>query len=220
VLGLENITKLPTDTDEVVNINGPLGPNDTAVYSYANGWHVIYVAKYLTNFNFNFRDSIQFKNNNVTVEVPDPLDYLHFVHYWNLASNLTNQTHTDMSRYINLVYDNLDTDTATIEGTNNADVQWTYINGDTAITATFEMNATAANVNVVKSNVLGWVSGCPCTGTLDMTVSEAYSATDGTNQANLTRDWTVSIELDDGIATVDIVSDNVNWHYTYTMCSL
>jgi len=217
-LGLENIVQLPTDTEEVVNIHGPMGPNDTALYSYANGWHVVYIAKYATNFNFSFRDSIQFKNGDVIVETPDPLDYLHFIQHWNLASNLTDQTHTDLTRYINLVYDNLDTDTATIDGTNNADVEWNYINGDTTITATFDMNATATDVNVVRSNLYGWVSGCPCSGEIDMTINEAYSADDGTNQASFNRTWTVTIELDDGVATVDILSNNVTWHYTYTMC--
>ncbi len=219
-IGLENISKLPTDTDEVVIINGPLGPNDTALYSYANGWHVMYIAKYALNFDVRFRDSVQFKNDGVAVETPNPLDYLHFIRYWVFTSNLTSQTHTDMSRYINLIYDNLDTDTASINGTNNSDIAWTYINGDTTITATLDMNVTVDNINVVRSNLYGWVSGCPCSGTLDMTIGEEYEATDGTNQVNLSKDWTVTIEVEDGVATIDIVSGTETWHYTYTICLL
>jgi hypothetical protein len=219
-VGLENINQLPTDTEEVHNIHGPMGPNDTAQYTYANGWHVTYIAKYAINFNVHFRDSVQFRKNSVTIESPDSLDYLHYIRDWSLTSNLTSQTHTNLSRNINIIYSNLDSDTATINGTNNSDIEWNFISNDSTVSAVFDMNVTISNVKVVRSNLYGWVSGCACDGSLSMDINETYAATIGQDETNINRNWTVTIDIDSGVATITIVSENETWGYTHTICTL
>ena len=219
-VGLKNISQLPTDTEEVVIIHNAMGPNDTAQYTYANGWHVTYIAKYTQYYDVHFRDSVQFMNDDVVVETPDPLDYLHFIRYWELTSNLTSQTHTNLAQYINLTYDNLDTDTASINGTSNSDVEWNFISGDTTVTAVFNMNVTVENIKVARSNLYGWVSGCPCSGTISMTIIEEYSATMGADQVDISRNWSITIDIENGVASVDIVSETETWSYTYIICSL
>jgi len=209
-----------TDPQFLHNIHGPMGPNDTAQYAYANGWHVTYIAKYATNFNVHFRDSVQFRKNSVTIESPDSLDYLHYIRNWSLTSNLTTQTHTNLSRQTNIIYSNLDSDTADINGTSNSDVEWNFISDDSTVSAVFDMDVTVSNVRVVRSNLYGWVSGCACDGSLSMVINEIYAATIGQNETEISRNWTVTIDIDGGVAEVTIISGNETWNYSYTICTL
>ncbi len=219
-VGLENLSHLPTDTDQVDIIHGPMGVNDTAWYYYVSGWHITYVSHYYQNFDFRFIDSIQFQRNSIALATPDSLDYMRFIRYWDLSSNFTQYTHTNANGHVDVVISNLDQDTATIGGINDIMFLWNYINGDTTINAVFDIDATASNVRVRKSLDYGWISGCPCSGSLTMAIAQSNTIHVNSTTAVFVRNWDVAVSYSSGQATVTVVSDNETWSYTYTVCSM
>lgn len=218
-VGLDNVYQLPTDTEEVRNMYSPMGPDDTALYSYTDGWHVTYVSRSNAYFSDFFRDSVQFQINSVPVEEPTDLDYLHFIRHWSYTSNQTDVTHVDMSGDINLEFENLDTEIATISGSNNARVEWSFISPDSTIEAIFELNVVVTDVTVNQIPLYGWVSGCPCSGGLTIDLDNSYVVDYGDNTDFWVRRWNVDIEFDNGVAGVRISSENEVWTYTRPLCT-
>jgi hypothetical protein len=219
-VGLENIYQLPTDTDQVQVIHGPLGPDDTALYAYSDGWHVTYVSRQNAYFNDFFRDSVQFQINSVPAEEPDGLDYLHFIRQWGYTSNLTDQTHTDATGYINIEFAGLDEQTSTINGLNNILAEWKYISEDSIVTAIFDMDVTVTDVEIIKSDLYGWVSGCPHYGQLSMTVAQSYLVDYGSSDDFYVKDWEVLVEIEGGTADVRVSSDGLVWNYSHLICTV
>jgi len=218
-VGAENVYQLPTDTEEVRNIYGPMSPDDTVLYTYAQGWHVVYVSRDNAYFSDYFRDSIQFQDDGLALEDPDNLDYLHFIRHWGYQDNQVDQTHTNRSGHINLEYENLDTDQASVNGYNNVLVEWNYISDDTTITAMFNMAVTVENVILRPVSSYGWINGCPCSGRLTFDMDHSYNLDDGSSNQFVVRSWTVTVDYDEGYASVRVERDNEYWTYERQVCS-
>lgn len=217
--GFENIAHLPTDTDQVDIIHGPMGVNDTVTYQYIGGWHITYVSHYYQNFDFRFRDSVQFQKNSIAVPSADSADYMRYIHHWYISSNFINVTHTNSSGDVDIVYTNLDTDTATINGTNDMMIVWNFISNDSTLTATFDIDVTVDNIRTKKA-MDGWISGCPCSGDINMTIAQSSILVVNDATTIRVRNWAIDISFNNGTATATITSDNEKWTYTYAVCSI
>lgn len=217
--GLNNIYQLPTSPDEIREQLSPMGPNDTAQYTYNGGWHVTYISQYFTYFSRYFRDSVQFQVDSTPVEESHDLDYMHYIRNWGYTSNLTDTTHTNMYGYINIEFDDLDQDICSVNGANNVLVEWTCISNDSTIEAIFDMEVTVDDVTMNCSSNYGQVSGCPLGGRLTMTIDESYSVNDGSSTDFSVRSWTVSVNFDDGVAGISVSSEGEVWSYTRQICT-
>jgi hypothetical protein len=217
--GMSNIYQLPADTEQVRVDAGATGPNDTVIAVYLGGWHVTYVSQYNVAFNAWFRDSVQFRANSEVIEEATGLDYLHFIKYWGYSSNYTEETHTDKTGHLDLVFENLDTDLGIVNGTNDVIMEWNYLSNDTSITAIFDIEAAVTDLTMSRVPSHGWINGCPLSGTYTMEVAESYSIAIGNYSDFWIDSWTVSITITNGIASVTVNRDNVVWNYDHTVCS-
>jgi hypothetical protein len=217
--GLDNIFQLPTDTEEVRNHYGPMGPNDTALYSYTDGWHVTYVSRSSTYFTDYLRDSVQFQIDSVPVEESTGLDFMHFIRYWGYTVLETDMTYTDRYGYVNLEYSDLDQQIGYVNGVNDTRFEWNYISVDSTVLAVFDIEAEFTDVTVRQVPGYDWASGCPCTGDITMTIDQAYTVDDGNSVDFYVKNWEATIHIDEGVASVHVVSDGEYWDFTHEICT-
>nr|MBN2276694.1 hypothetical protein [candidate division Zixibacteria bacterium] len=213
LLGFENIYQLPTDTEEVRNMYGPMGPEDIVNYVYANGWHITYVERNNAYFNDFFHDSVQFQIDSEPVEEPTGLDLLHYIRYCGYATNVTDETHTDYNGHVDLIFEDLDTETCTINGTNSKLLEYTYICPESTVVSTYDFDNTISDVNVNEVPSYGWSGSYPVTGEMVITVAQVRDVDYGSGSQITVRNWSVSVEIEDGVAAVRVVSDDLVWDY-------
>ena len=217
--GLDNIYQLPTDTEEVRNHYSPMSPDDTALYSYTDGWHVTYVARSSTYFTDYLRDSVQFQINSVPVEESIDLDYMHFIRYWGYTVLEVDTTYTNRYGYINIEYSDLDQEIGFVNGVNNTRFEWNYISDDSTVETVFDMEAQFTDVTVYQVPGYDWASGCPCTGDIVMIVDQSYTAYEGNNVDFYVKNWEATIYIEGGVASVHLVSDGEYWDFTHEICT-
>ncbi len=219
ILGLENTYQLPIDTEYIRNIYGPMGPDDIVEYNYADGWHVTYIAHFNSYANDYFRDSVMFQVNSQPVQDPDNLEWMQYIRHWGYTSNLVDVTHTNKNGYVNLEFENLDQDIATINGVNNTLWEWNYYSNDSTIEAVYDVEMNIVELQVGQVPTYGWISGCPYGGNLAMSIEQAYSVNYGDDNDFWVRNWNVWITFDDGMADIRINSENEVWNYQCEFCS-
>lgn len=219
IVGLENVYQLPTDTQYIHNMYGPMGPDDIAEYTFADGWHITYVAHFNTYADDYFRDSVMFQINSDPVQEPDNLDWMQYIRHWGFTSNQVDVTHTNKSGYVNLEFENLDQEIATINGINNTLWQWNYISEDSTIEAVFDVEMNIVDVTVGQVPTYGWISGCPISGNVAMSIEQAYSVDYNDDDDFWVRNWNVWITFNDGVADVRINSENQVWNYQCDVCN-
>jgi len=218
-LGLDNIYQLPTDTDEVRNMLGPFGPDDTVAAAYVDGWHIMYISRHTLAYNEFFRDSVQFRINSVAVEEPQGLDYMRFVRYWGYTDKNVEETHTNKNGHLDFEFTNLDTDECNVNGFNNAIYEWNYISGDSTVEAIFDMVVTVNNVTLREVPNNGWINACPFSGELTFEIDQAYQVTINHDTEFWVTSWEASVTFESGTAFVEVVRDNVYWNYSYSLCT-
>jgi len=219
ILGLDNVYQLPTDTEYVRNMYGPMGPDDIVQYDYAGGWHVTYIAHFNPFADDFFRDSVQFQVNSQPVEDPDGLDWMQYIRYWGYTSNVTTQTHTNQSGYVNFQFENLDENYATVNGFNNTLVEWNYVSEDSTVEAVFDMDMTVADVVIGQVPSYGWISGCPLEGNMTFGIEQAYNVSIGETNDFRVRSWDVWVTFDMGVADISISSENEIWNFQCDVCN-
>ncbi|MFH2037201.1 MAG: hypothetical protein ABIJ45_12425 [Candidatus Zixiibacteriota bacterium] len=218
--GLDNIYQLPTDTAEARAQHNAAGPNDTVTAAYMNGWHVTYIARYNLAYNDRFRDSVQFREGGVVVEEPTAaLDYQHYVREWGFTDNNVSQPHTDKTGEFNFEFENLDSTIATLNGTHNAFFEWNWVSNDSTVRAEFDIKSTVSDITFGRAYGSQWSSGCPYTGTMEMTIKESYRVVEGTDPGLYSvDDWTVTAQFNDGVASITVIQNNYRWQYELTVC--
>lgn len=219
ILGMDNIYQLPTDTEYVRNMYGPMGPNDIVEYDYVDGWHITYIAHFNTYADDFFRDSVQFQIASEPVEEPEGLDAMYYIRHWGYTSNQVDVTYTNSNGYVNLQFTEMDQDFGVINGVNNSIIEWNYISDDSTVEAVFNMQLTAQNITVGKVATYGWISGCPRSGRMNLTIDQSCNVTIGENDNFWVRNWEVQITFDTGVANVQVTSDDQVWNYQCEVCN-
>ncbi|PKK84865.1 MAG: hypothetical protein CVT49_01545 [candidate division Zixibacteria bacterium HGW-Zixibacteria-1] len=219
LLGFENVYQLPTDTEYVRNHYGPMGPDDIVEYNYIEGWHITYIAHFNPYADDYFRDSVQFQIASEPVEDPEGLDALYYIRHWGYTSNEVDVTHTNRSGYANLQFTELDQDFGVVNGVNNSIVEWNYISEDSTVEAVYNIEMNINDITVGRVATYGWVSGCPREGRVNLTVDQAYSVNYGESSDFWVRNWDVRITFENGLANVNISSENQVWNYEYEVCN-
>jgi len=219
ILGLDNISQLPTDTEYIRNMYGPMGPDDIVEYDYVGGWHVTYIAHFNPFADDYFRDSVQFRINATPVEDPDGLDWMQYIRYWGFSNNQTEVTHTNKSGYLNFEFADLDQNVATVNGYSNSMIEWNYFSEDSTVEAVFDFEMEVADVTIGQVPTYGWISGCPFDGNASFTIEQAYSVDYGDTNEFWVRNWDVWVTFDYGVANVRITSENFVWNYQCEICN-
>ena len=221
-LGEEN--QDPQDL-EIIDINadpgGGINKIGTPVYleGYSDGWHWTEYAQYYTNYSYSYTDSIKFMNDDLYLHLSDGLDYLRYIRHWEFENDVTTATHTDLSGYFDFEFQGLDSDTASISGFDNFLVEWHYAGVDSTIDAVFGVEATLADVEVVRGVDDLWADGCPCSGSIGMDINVSYTVTANAFPVMTARSWEITAAISNGVATVTAISNMQYWTYQYTMCT-
>jgi len=225
--GLDNMYVQPGDTISVRTALTPpsVQPDlnaapDTLLAVYQNGWHFIYATYTGQLYHSRLRDSIQFQVDGLPVQMLDPdVDFVHYIHNWTFTALDPNVTHADYTGRNEFEISDLDQQTAVINGSTANTLELVYIAPDTTMTNTFSFNFTATDVTVPQV-AGGWYSGCPRTGTLNMTLSHVFSWTNNVSFGSRANNWTATVTFDDGTATVTATNGEQTWRYECHICTI
>jgi hypothetical protein len=225
--GFNNLTSRPGDTTSVANqltppehAPGPNGGPDSLVVTYVGGWYFISAIKSFTDYTARMRDSIEYKSNDLPVQGPNPtVDFVHYITNWAFNSTQQSQTHLDYAGRSDFQIANLDQLTAVVNGSSSRIAEVVYIAPDTTINHTYNFSLTASNLSIVRSNQ-GWASNCPSTGTISMALGHVYSWQRGSDFGTGSNNWTVTITMNNGTATVTAAHGSTTWRYTIQICTL
>ncbi len=220
--GLGNIYGLATDTTVDPVQYGSRPPDydstkgDTAIATYADGWHVVYFSIHRATYDKIVRDSIQFIKDGQFQQSSAGLESLYYKHFWSYEITDTTVTHRSYTENADYEFVGLDTAQATITGTNELQVHCKYASIDSTVWRDIDIDATLTNIRVYKT-VSGWVDNCPCTGSISATIEMVYKKD---SAAPDTTNWTVNLTFNNGsmFSTVTIGSA-LPWTYSTQLCT-
>jgi hypothetical protein len=219
--GLGNIYGIATDTTVDPVQYGSRPPEydstkDTAVATYAEGWHVVYFSIHRDTYNKIVRDSIQFIKDGQPQQSSAGLESLYYKHFWTHEVTDTTVTHRSYTGNADYAFVGLDTTQVTITGTNEWQVHSKYASTDSTVWRDINVDATLTDMKVNKTGS-GWVQGCPSAGSISASIEMVYKKD---SAAPDTTDWTVSLTFNNGsmFSTVTIGSAPP-WTYSTQLCT-
>jgi len=216
--GLGSIAALPGDgTVDPVQF-GPGDPDattDSLSVNYDGGWHVIHVAYHQTSgYAAVVDDSIQFVRDGQPTQDPSDLEQLRFRHHWNWGAPDTTVTHMNMFGHASFDYADLNTDQATINGTNTQTSQWKFASQDSVVHRDITIESDLSDFKVDKTPS-GWAQGCPTSGNASATVTMNYQKND---EAPVESTWMFTLQFLNGAVTATATSAGQTWTYTRQEC--
>jgi hypothetical protein len=225
VAGFDNLYVRPGDTASVradltppSTVPDPNADPDILVVLYQNGWHFVYATYTGDVYQSRLADSIQYQIDGTPVEEPSgSVDYIHFITNWTFTALDPNVSHINYTGRTEFELANLDLNAAVVNGAAARTLEVAYIANDTTMNNVFSFNGTVENLTVPKAE-LGWSSGCPISGTIDMTLAHVFSWSNGATFGVGGRNWTIAVTFDDGTATVTADNGETTWRYTGQVC--
>ncbi len=223
----DSYNQMPTgdnDDDVIIGNYAPGGGDVNYTYNYyaGTGWHEIWVANEAEDFSMYVRDSVQFRDNGQFVEDASGADYMNYIHNWifETDNSLTEETYADWTGRSQLQFTYLDQQTCNLDGSNHSVINWHYFATDTTIEAQFESNVTYSDIGFSQVPNYGWASGCPVSGTMNITMTQAYTLTVDDTPAEFNYDWNVRITFENGSAEIRVTHNNFSWQYTRDLCTV
>lgn len=222
--GFSNLSSYPGDTNTVSNqltppLHGPGNPPESLITTYSGGWYCVYAIKSYSDYTARVRDSIEYLVDGTPIQGPSSsVDQVNYITNWIFTSTNQAATHIDLAGRSDFNVAGLDQTIATVNGSSTRLVESVYIDHDTTVTNTYNFALTAANLTIGK-NVVGWVSNCPTSGTVTLTVGHVYTWNRAGNFGTGSNNWTISVSLNNGTATVTANNGTTTWQYTTELCS-
>lgn len=214
--GMQSASAVSADGDIIPFLYSPaFNDSDQITISYVNGWHVVNLVHSTTDFSFNVLDSVRFYNNDEISQLGAGADSIWYRHYWDFAVQDQNASYTTFDGAARFDLRGLDTQQANINGSNEFIVENQYVSVDSTVIRTFDFASTVTNLAVNKTGV-GWVQGCPNSGTISTSLSMSYTKDDYTP---ITSTWDITMTFSEGTAAVTVSSGGVVWSYTTDMCT-
>lgn len=220
--GLGNIYGLATDTlvDPVQYGSRPpeydSTKGDTAIATYADGWHVVYFSIHRETYSAILRDSIQFIKDGQFQQSSTGLESLNYKHFWTYGVTDTTVTHRSYTGNTDYAFVGLDAEQATITGTNELQVHCKYASIDSTVWRDINIDATLTDMKVNKTGS-GWIHSCPSAGAISASIEIVYKKD---SAAPDTTNWTVNLTFNNGsmFSTVTIGSA-LPWTYSTQLCT-
>ncbi|PWB71826.1 hypothetical protein C3F09_07410, partial [candidate division GN15 bacterium] len=139
-------------------------------------------------------------------------DAMAVVHNWSYENPDTTQDYRNVQVRSVLVFSNINTDNAVINGTRNERIQ--VKSG--VFSRDFDIQMQFNGVTVPSANQ-GWTKGCPSAGTVQGTVD--FTQQSGTGLP-VTTTWTFQIAITNGGADVQVSAGPYTREYTCTLCTM
>lgn len=225
--GFDSYNLLPTDEEDddvIIATYAPGGGDVNFTYDYysSTGWHEIWVANETDYYNMYVRDSVQFQLDDDFVEDALGADYMNYIHNWVYETDAyyQDETHFNWDGRTQLIYQKLDESLCELDGSNLSEFEWNYFADDTTIAAEFTADVSYRNIEFSPVPGYGWVSGCPVSGRMSGTFSQEYTITIDETPVEVSKEWKVTVNFEDGSAKVWITSGNNSWRYTRDICNV
>jgi hypothetical protein len=219
--GLGNIYGLATDTMVDPVLYGSRPPEydstqDTALATYADGWHVVYFSIHRATYDKIIRDSIQFIKDGQTQQSSAGLESLNYKHFWTYDVTDTTVTHRSYTGNSDYAFVGLDTAQATITGNNELQIHSVYVSTDSTVWRDINVDATLTDMKVDKASG-GWVQSCPCAGAISASIEMVYKKD---SAAPDTTNWAVNLSFSDGSMLSSVIRGSASpWIYSTQLCT-
>jgi hypothetical protein len=200
--------RFPVDT---INIRADLGianPNDSVLYAYTNGWHVLYLGfATAANYQQTYVDSARFFDGGSLQRFPTTAtDELDLIHHQESDYEGTEQTYQNVSLYVNINVASYNSQNQVIDGVGNVEVA-DMISGDET---NYRFDVVIDEVGFAWEPNLGWEDIYPTSGSLQITAT----ITDGDDVET----WTINVDFStDGSATVEAIYGDTTYEYNLTL---
>jgi hypothetical protein len=225
--GFDNLYVSPGDTSSVqANLTPPffqpdpeIDP-DIIVAVYENGWHIVHASYTGDIYHSAYIDSIMFMVVDAPVQEPSPeVDFIHHIDNWAFTAINQDATHVDFEGRNEFQLADLDQSVAVINGTTHNSVDTYFAGDDTTMTSLFVFDIDVNDLNIPKL-VGQWLTACPLSGSLDVTLANTFEWTNATTSGGGSVQWTVNVTFNNGVANVTASNGSVTWLYGYQVCSI
>jgi len=192
---------------------------ETLIVIYQNDWHFVYATFLGDAFRSRVACSTQYQIDGIPVEDPQAsVDFIHDIDNWRIMALDTDISHTNYTGRNDFQIANLDQNTATINGVTSNTVEIVYVDADSTMSDVYSFVFTVNNINVPRQDG-EWESGCPCSGTLQMTLSHTYNWDNSITFGTGADGWNINVVFTNGIATVTADNGSDVWLYDIQVCT-
>ncbi len=220
--GLDAIYGLPTDTtvDPIQYSSRPpefdSTKGDTAIATYADGWHVIYFSVHREGYSKIVRDSVQFIKGGQPQQSPLDLESLKFKHFWAYEVTDTTTTHRSYIGNVDYTFTGLDGSQATITGAHEQQVHTKNVSADSTVWRDINVDGTLTDMRVNKTGS-GWAQNCPSSGSITASIGMVYRKD---SAEPVTTNWAVSLTFSNGNMSSTVTRGSAPpWQYSTQLCT-
>ena len=146
----------------------------------------------------------------------DPADAeeMYFKHQLTFASLDTTVSFADFGLHGNMHVTDIQTDTATINGTFQAELHDKFVSSESTVWHDWSMQTTLADLRVVGTGT-SFDHGCPAGGSATVMLQYRYAKDD---HVPVITAWQFDVTFDDGTIDVDVTTGNLAAAYRHQLC--
>jgi len=174
------------------------------------GWLVVIVDDLATAYNFQYRDSLQFRKGGVAQAYPRGAEEMSVRHAWSFETADTTLAFRNYAVAGIYEFTGLGTDQAVINGTGTYEAEARRVIGGELRTS-YTMDATLADVTFNRADE-GWQLGVPESGTVTVNATLVIHG-----DTDTTTEWSIVITFDNGTMTADVTTEAGTQTYTRTL---
>lgn len=214
--GFQNLSNVNGNGNVNPVFYGPVQPDsDVVSVTYSGGWHIVFVTRNRATFHTSLRDSVQFYAGTSVTQYPTNVDSLLYRHQWLFTFGDTTVTNLGMSSEASFTIGGLQSSTADVSGTHDAEIHTKQVTADSTVWRSFSISSQVTDLQVNKTFV-GWAQSCPSSGTISGTIEMSYQKDSGSPVATT---WTFTATFSNGTMSATVTKGATNWHYTSDVCT-
>ena len=185
-----------------------LGPNDSLLYNYVGGWHVLYLGLSASvDYNFTYTDSARFWQGETAVRQfsPDRCTGLDLIHHQNSSYKGTGDEYTDLSTYVNVSFRNRLQSSQYFYGHTHIVLDDYYVVANEQLNTNYDFELTANDVTYSLADQGSWSSAHVTGGQLiiSVVVDNGTDLVEWDIDVNFSETGSAMVEATDGVKTYE-----------------
>ncbi len=181
---------------------------------FSDGWYVWIIGNLSASVGDFQVDSMQYLAGENVLENAIGSDALLYKHAYVSNAADTSADYANISLDGDLGFTGTDSDTATIAGAFEIGLETKDVLADSILWQNWDIQIALTDVRVARVND-DWTTGCPCSGTAEVTVDYSYKRS---QFDPIVTSWTYSVTFVDGSIQVDVAKENLNTSYEADLC--
>ncbi|MBU0984292.1 MAG: hypothetical protein KKA42_10515 [candidate division Zixibacteria bacterium] len=196
---------------------GPTPPDSSTTVS--DYWHVSYLTETQAGSSGSIQimvDSIQFRGDgspNISAMHSDAMTY---VHHNSVTASDTTVSYNDKNVDANVTFSGIDEDATSVNGSFSYYSHEKEVSDLVNTRETWDVDGTITSLTFSKSSG-GWQTGCPSSGTVQLSV--AYSLQQG-DATPVTNAWEITLTFENGSFTAAVTYNQLSDSYDEHVCDL